>query len=102
MSSKAPYYKIFNNRDQPVELHYGQQVVVVPPWGQVELEEAVVASRQVQALQSRGFISVDKIKRVIPGRERAEAAINQPEEALPPASTESLPKTPDKSSAKKK
>ncbi|MCA1568377.1 MAG: hypothetical protein LC803_22565 [Acidobacteria bacterium] len=49
---------VFNQRDQPVELHFESRVVVLPPYGQAELEEAETASPQLQAFVSQRLVSV--------------------------------------------
>jgi hypothetical protein len=55
---KTAKYLVFNHRDQPVELHCGHRVVVLPPQGQAELDEAEQASPQVQVLRQRRSVTV--------------------------------------------
>jgi len=49
---------VFNQQDQPVELHFESRVVVLPPFGQAELEEEETASSQLQAFVSQRLVSV--------------------------------------------
>src|SRR4028118_395095 len=49
---------VFNQRDQPVELHFESRVVVLPPYGQAELEAEETASPQLQAFVSQRLVSV--------------------------------------------
>ncbi len=58
MSPDSILYQVFNNRSQPVELHFGQQVVVIPPNGMLELNDAALAAEQVQHLRHSGAITV--------------------------------------------
>ncbi|MCC7164258.1 MAG: hypothetical protein IT331_17315 [Anaerolineae bacterium] len=57
MSAKERYI-VFNERNQPVELHVDKQVIVVAERGQVELDGAQVAAPQLQGLVTRGLLTV--------------------------------------------
>ena len=59
VSSKEPQKVVITNcRQQPIELHYGEQVVVLPPDGRLEISAEAAASAQVQALRRRRLISL--------------------------------------------
>jgi hypothetical protein len=49
---------VYNQQDQPVELHFESRVVVLPPFGQAELEEEETTSPQLQAFVSQRLVSV--------------------------------------------
>jgi hypothetical protein len=49
---------VLNERDQPVELHCADGVVVLPPRGEAELDRRDVESPHVQVLAHRRLISV--------------------------------------------
>jgi hypothetical protein len=51
---------IRNLRPQPIEIHHGADVVVVPPLGQVEIALAPVAGGQLDELRRRGIVSVEQ------------------------------------------
>ncbi len=58
----AARVRVINGRDQPVELIIGGQAVVVPPYGQVELDESALNSPQLQALEHRRFIRIRRLE----------------------------------------
>ena len=80
----------FNERDQPVELHLGHSVVIVPPRGRVEIAAADLAAPQVRSMRVRGDLSVQRLE---PGRSAARP--NGPAEQ---ALIEELPEEPEESS----
>lgn len=65
-------YRVFNMQNQAVELHFNNQVVVIPSTGQVELTEDELATPQVQVLLRRRFITAHKMEEELP--EEAEVA----------------------------
>ncbi|MBI4671158.1 MAG: hypothetical protein HY741_05765 [Chloroflexi bacterium] len=52
-----PKQIVFNERNQPVELHYASKVVILPPRGQAELEQQDLDSIQFQTLHARGLLT---------------------------------------------
>lgn len=63
MSDEAPRrYRIINQRSQPVELHCGHDVVVLPPLGEAEVDETARDSPQVETLARRGLVAVHRIE----------------------------------------
>ncbi len=61
LSPEVKLYRVFNNRSQPVELHFGQQVIVIPPNGMLELDETILAAEQVQRLHASGSITIHPV-----------------------------------------
>lgn len=58
----AKRYAVFNEQNQPVELYYAQQVIIVPLRGRIELDEEVLQAPQIQHLLARRFISAQEIQ----------------------------------------
>ncbi|HEY3079210.1 MAG TPA: hypothetical protein VGM69_04825 [Chloroflexota bacterium] len=56
--ARAARVRVLNERDQPVELHCADGVVVLPPRGEAELDRRDVESPHVQVLAHRRLISV--------------------------------------------
>lgn len=72
----ASRYIVFNELNQPVELHCGNRTVIVPPLGKVELDKVDVASPQIQTMRSRRFITFQPVAERLPGEgEHEETAI---------------------------
>ncbi len=65
----AKRYTVFNERRQPVELHYAQQVVVVPALGRIELAGDALQAPQIQHLLAHRFISAQEIQEEMPAEE---------------------------------
>jgi hypothetical protein len=80
----AKRYAVFNERRQPVELHYAQQVVVVPALGRIELAGDALQAPQIQYLLARRFISAQEIQE--------EARAEEPKQGQEQASAEEEPK----------
>lgn len=59
-------FVVFNERNQPVELHIDKQVIVVPARGQVELDEKFMTAPQLQSMVSRGLLSLQPAPETIP------------------------------------
>ncbi len=55
-------YLVLNMQSHAVELHFNDQVVVIPSMGQVELTEDELATAQVQVLLRRRFITAHKME----------------------------------------
>ena len=72
MSDHPTHYQVFNNRSQPVELHCGRQVVVIPPHGQTELDGSILAAPQVLKLCEIGAITIQEKEVGSPGPAQAE------------------------------
>ena len=51
-------YTVFNERDQPVELHLPDRVLSLGPREQVELDASAVASPQLDGLRRQGLLGV--------------------------------------------
>jgi hypothetical protein len=49
-----------NLRPQPIEIHHGDTVVVVPALGQVEIAIAPAAGGQLDELRRRGLVAVEQ------------------------------------------
>jgi hypothetical protein len=49
-----------NQRDQPVELHFEGRVVVLPPYGQAELNKYELESPQLQMLVRERLVTVEE------------------------------------------
>ncbi len=60
-------YRIRNNRNQPVELHYSDSVKVLGPHMDVEVAAEEIATEQVQTLHDRGFVSIREVPEQLPG-----------------------------------
>ena len=58
--SESNKYLVSNRCDQPVELHLGEQVAVLTPYGTTELDEDEIKSPQLQALAAQRLITVEK------------------------------------------
>ena len=94
MSERQNRCRVFNDRDQPVELHLGSNLVIVPPRGQVEVEldQAVWNSPQLQTLRAQGFITVHAFESL--GPEVAEQTKDESQAPVQPlADTPSTEKT---------
>ena len=72
MSDLPKHYQVFNNRSQPVELHCGGEVVVIPPHGQEELAGSILAAPQVLKLREIGAITILEKEVESPGPAQAE------------------------------
>jgi len=57
---------VFNERNQPVELHVDKQVIVIPARGHVELDETQMTAPQLQSMVSRGLLSLQPAPETIP------------------------------------
>jgi|SRR5579871_3259580 len=51
-------YRALNQRAQPLELHCGARVVVVPPHGEVELSAEEIASPQLLQLRHIAYLEI--------------------------------------------
>jgi hypothetical protein len=49
---------VANLRDQPVEIHHGDAVVVVPPFDQAELPDDPARGAHLAELERQGFVSI--------------------------------------------
>ena len=54
-----------NHLAQPIELHLGARTAVVPPYGDVELEDAEAASQQVQHLNNSGQVTLHPMEQPV-------------------------------------
>ena len=67
-------YRVINQRDQPVELHCGGQVVVLAARAIAELGDSEIAQPQLQGLARRGLLSIQPLPEAEPAEdETAEA-----------------------------
>jgi hypothetical protein len=55
-------YIVFNEQNQPVELQFGDRVIIVPPLDQIELAENEVFTPQLQALSARSLITMQVLE----------------------------------------
>lgn len=87
MSHEPPRYRVFNNRDQPVELHSGTQVVIVQARESVELDEETVSAPQIQGLRDQGFVSIEEQVAGTQGEQATQqpAKARRAERARPPS-----------------
>ena len=58
MTDSDPNYTVFNRRNQPLELHVADQVVVVPPLGSTDLLLAAATDPQLVELERRLLVDV--------------------------------------------
>ena len=49
---------VYNERNQPVELHLGSHVILIPPRGQDELARELIQLPQVQTLIQRKHLQI--------------------------------------------
>jgi hypothetical protein len=79
----GPSIVVANLRPQPVEIHHGEEVVVLPPYEQARLPD-VPGSKQLTELASRGLVSVQEVEQPKaaqtrrPARRRAKAKASAP------------------------
>jgi hypothetical protein len=59
---KTNEYLVFNERNQPVELYFSSQLIVLPPLGRVALSEDELATPQIRILRQRRHITIGKIE----------------------------------------
>jgi hypothetical protein len=68
MSETTPCL-ITNLRAQPLELHLAEQVMVLEPYGQVDVTEADLSSPQIISLRDRHLISVQQVSPLEPSNQ---------------------------------
>lgn len=69
MNEPVNRYRVINQRDQPVELYCGGQVVVLAARSTAELGESEIAQPQLQGLARRGLISIQPLPEVEPAED---------------------------------
>ncbi len=58
MSETSTKVLVLNRRQQPLELHCGREVVVVPPNGAVEVPASELDAPQIRVLRARRYVVV--------------------------------------------
>jgi hypothetical protein len=92
---KGISYRVSNPRSQPVELHLGGRVLVVPPYGQAEVSQSEAAAPQLKLMARHGMVALASI---LPPA----SALEQPAPKEKPRSRKKAKaSTPDKAKPKK-
>jgi hypothetical protein len=81
-----------NLRAQPVEIHYGDEVVVVPRFGRAELAELPGEHGQLAELARRGAIAFRSERVEPPSGGRAPAGAAKPKSKSKPKSRQTSPR----------
>jgi len=73
--SEDEKYLVLNQRDQPIELHLAERVLVLTPHGAAELDGNEIGSPQLQTLAYQRLISLEKKESeddVVPAKKRSQ------------------------------
>lgn len=67
--SETTHCLITNLRAQPLELHLAERVLVLEPYGQIDITEAELASAQITNLRDRHLIRVQQGSQLEPSNQ---------------------------------
>jgi hypothetical protein len=74
--------RVENLRDQPVEIHHGEAVVVIAPYETAELPVVATGGEQLAQLARQELVSIEPLqpaqRAATPARRRAESKPNRP------------------------
>lgn len=55
-------FQVFNHRKQPIELHYGSGVLILPPLGMIELDGDHIETPQITYLSRKRHIKIRAVQ----------------------------------------